>query len=126
MNEGLAATITETVASPEVKVSNLGAKKKPKGGRRSKGDNQPAGDESKSEDSAMVALESQIALLTVQRDTLEGENVTLKTGITNLEGKLEEADSERRTLQQRVELLMAELSADTNGMSLYYGKLNHN
>jgi chromosome segregation ATPase len=122
----MAATVTETVASPEVKVSSLGAKKKSKGGRRNKGDNQPAVDESKTEDSALAALESQIALLTAQRDTLEVENVTLKTGITNLESKLAEADSERHTLQQRVELLMAELSADANGLSLYFSNFNQN
>ena len=118
----MASALTETVTSPEVKVSSLGAKKKPRAGKRNKGENQPAGDETKSEDSVLVALESQIALLTAQRDTLEGENVTLKTGITNLESKLAEADSERHTLQQRVELLMTELSADTNGWFLYYRK----
>ena len=120
----MSATVTETEASPEVKVSSLGSKKKPRGGRRSKGDNQPVGDESKTEDSALAALESQIALLTAQRDTLEIENVTLKTGITNLESKLAEADSDRHTLQQRVELLMAELSADTSGLSLCFVNFN--
>ena len=100
-----------------MKESSLGTKKKSRG-RRSKGDDQSAGD-----DLALGALESQIALLTAQRDTLEGENVTLKTGITNLESKLAETDSERHTLQQRVNTLMTELNTDANGMSLYHGKL---
>lgn len=112
------ASAPEVPEVPEVKVSNLGAKKKPRG-RRSKGDNHPAADESKSEDTSLAVLESQIALLTAQRDTLEGENTTLKTSIINLENKLGEADTERRTLQQRVELLMAELSAETSGKSLH-------
>ncbi|XP_057380213.1 golgin subfamily B member 1-like [Daphnia carinata] len=118
LNEGMAAAVVASAPEvsdvPEVKVSSLGAKKKPRG-RRSKGDNQPAADESKSEDTSLAVLESQITLLTAQRDTLEGENVTLKTSILNLENKLDEADTERRTLQQRVELLMAELSAETSG-----------
>ena len=98
-----------------MKVSSLGAKKKSRV-KRGKGENQSTSDEVKSEDSPLAALESQIALLTSQRDTLESENVTLKTSISNMEVKLTEADSERHTLQQRVELLMAELRADTNGI----------
>lgn len=92
----------------------MGAKKKPRA-KRVKGD-QSTSDDLKSEDSTLASLESQIAALNTQRDVLEGENASLKTNITNLEEKLSEADSERHTLQKRVELLMAELSAETNGI----------
>lgn len=116
INEAASAT-PATPAAPEtpssgVKVSSLGAKK-PRA-KRGKGD-QPTKDELKSEDNTLASLESQITLLNTQRDVLEGENASLKTNITNLEEKLSEADSERHTLQKRVELLMAELSAETNG-----------
>lgn len=116
MSEGTVAAVV--AAAAEVKVSSLGAKKKPRG-KRSKGDIQPVADEPKCEDVSLAALECQIALLTAQRDTLEAENVTLKTGVINLEDKLGEADTDRHTLQQRIELLMAELSADTTGKSLH-------
>ncbi len=118
LSEASTATPLVTVPSPEVKVSSLGAKKKPRV-KRGKGDSQSTSDEVKIEETPLAALESQIALLTTQRDTLESENVALKSSISNMEVKLTEADSERHTLQQRVELLMAELRADTNGTSSY-------
>ena len=103
-------TATPAAASPEVKVSTLGSKKKPKA-KRGKAE-QSTNDEVKTEDTS--AFESQIALLTTQRDALEGDNATLKSSIATLEEKLVETDTERRTLQQRVELLMAELSSEAN------------
>lgn len=101
----------------EIKVSSIGTKKKPRA-KRGKGD-QSTSEEVKSEDCSLASLESQISLLTSQRNVLEEENTTLKSSMVALEEKLTEADSERHTLQKRVELLMVELSAETNGKLLF-------
>lgn len=95
--------------TPTVKVASLGATKKPKSKR---------GKSSEDDDS----VQNQMALLTTQRDALEEENVNLKSSIHRLEEMIDEKDLDRRTLQQRVELLMSELSVASAGIFAYEPK----
>ena len=94
-----------SASTPEVKVATLGANKKPRAKK---------GKASGEEDSALT---QQIALLTSQRQSFEEENAKLKSDLNQLAQQLEEGRADRHTLQQRIELLVAELSASTTAAS---------
>ena len=105
----------------EIKVSTLGANKKSRAKRGKGAQNNEL--QSASQDSSV--LESQMHLLTEQLSALEKDNSALKVNscsleeqIKNLQDQLLLNSSEKNTLQQRVEMLVMELSNESAGIFL--------
>lgn len=99
---------TLTPPPSDVKVASLGAKKK----QRARKEKNPEPVEAENKDDATAALQAQVDALTAQRNSLEAENVNLKSASQELEEKL-------ATAQQRVQLLMTELQAETGNTLLF-------
>ena len=102
---------------PEIKVATLGANKKSKSKRGKAAAAQ--NNESTSQDSS----DSQLVLLSEQLNMLEKENSALKSSCSGLEGNIKRLEDEllqtntdKNTLQQRVEVLMMELNSETTGI----------
>ena len=132
--------ISVTTEVPEIKVSSLGAKKsRSRRGRGGQRNNASETESRKCEEppvpnnEQVSALEVQIQTLNERISVLESEKSSLQASANKLEAHVNDLDSqilaledqlssaneEKRTLQQRVELLLTELNAETPGKFYY-------